>query len=154
MAEKKKEQLEKELAETLVAKAAAEEEAKLAKEAMEEAKKAQIAAEEETKNVKQKNEELFEKAKQAEEDEMKHVKDFFQNSSNEVKSPDFEKIKVKFPTLRGPKAPKDVVIMVNGREWQIQRGVVVEIPMYVYKAYKCSQKAEDDAADFIEENAS
>ena len=63
-------------------------------------------------------------------------------------------ISVRFPALRGKDADKDIVLIVNGKAWQIQRGVEVEIPKYLYEVYLCSELAKDEAAEFIEENTS
>ena len=63
-------------------------------------------------------------------------------------------ISVRFPVLRGKDADKDIVLIVNGKAWQIQRGVEVEIPKYLYEVYLCSELAKDEAAEFIEENTS
>ena len=68
-------------------------------------------------------------------------------------NPELEKIKVKFPTVRGKKN-QDSVVMVNGKEWQIQRGKTVEVPKYVLDAYDNNQMNLEAADKYILENAS
>ena len=137
-------ELEKALEEANAAKEAAEKRAEEAeKKAAAEIAEAR-ASEEETR---QKNEELIKAAKEAEKEEMKKAESFFKKEKEE--GPAFEKVKYKFPTLRGKDADPDIVIVVNGREWQIRRGEYVEIPKYVLDAYLCSEKADREADDFI-----
>ena len=79
----------------------------------------------------------------------KEAEAFLKDDDNDV-----EMISVRFPALRGKDADKDIVLIVNGKAWQIQRGVEVEIPKYLYEVYLCSELAKDEAAEFIEENTS
>lgn len=64
------------------------------------------------------------------------------------KNPNLEKVKVTFPKIRGSKN-NDIVILVNGKAWQIQRGVEVEVPRYVLKVYDLSERNKDDAERYI-----
>ena len=143
MAEKTKNQLEQELAEALAAKEAAEKKA-------EEALEAKEAAEKEASESKRKNEELLKAAEEAEKAADKEAEGFFK-SGNNATGRDAELVKVKIPKLHGKKADKDIVITVNGMSWQIQRGVTVEIPRYVYEVYRCSESQMDEAEGYIEE---
>ena len=148
-------ELEKELEEANAAREAAEKKAEEAKQkAAEEvaaAKASEQKAKETEEEIRQKNEELLKRAEEAEKASMKDAENFFKKEKEE--GPEFEMMKFKFPTLRGKDADPDIVITVNGREWQIRRGVYVEIPRYVLEAYRCSEKAEQEADDFIREAA-
>lgn len=94
---------------------------------------------------------MLKKAEEEEKAAMKDAENFFKKEK-EV-GPEFEKVKFKFPALRGKDADPDIVITVNGKEWQIRRGVFVEIPRYVLETYLCSEKAEREADDYIREVA-
>lgn len=145
-------ELEKELEEANAAREAAEKKAEEAKKEAEEAKASEQKAKETEEEIRQKNEELLKKAEEAEKTAMKEAEGFFKKEKGI--GPEFEKVKFKFPTLRGKDADPDIVIIVNGREWQIRRGIYVEIPRYVLNAYLCSERAEKEADDFIREAAS
>ncbi len=68
----------------------------------------------------------------------------------EVQDPNLEKVRVKFPKMRGT-SEQDIIIMVNGKAWQIKRGVTVEVPKYVLKAYDNNEKNRDEADSYIME---
>ena len=142
MAEKTKNQLEQELAEALAAKEAAEKKA-------EEALKAKETAEKEANNSKLKTEELLKAAREAEKAADKEAEGFFKSGNNAV-GRDAELVRVTIPKQHGKKASKDIVITVNGNDWQITRGVPVEIPRYVSEVYVMSEKERDEAEAFIE----
>lgn len=135
-------ELEQALAEAVAAKEAAEQKAEQALAEKEEAQK-------EAESSKLKTEELLKAAAEAEKASEKEAEAFLKDDDNDV-----EMISVRFPALRGKDADKDIVLIVNGKAWQIQRGVEVEIPKYLYEVYLCSELAKDEAAEFIEENAS
>ncbi len=148
-------ELEKELEEANAAREAAEQKAKeteqKAAEEIAVAKASEQKAKETEEEIRQKNEELLKKAEEEEKAAMKDAENFFKKEK-EV-GPEFEKVKFKFPALRGKDADPDIVITVNGKEWQIRRGVFVEIPRYVLETYLCSEKAEREADDYIREVA-
>lgn len=159
MAEKNREQLQKELEEALAAKEVAEKEAKqalAAKEVAEEEAKQAIAAkkaaEKEASVSKQQTEELLKAAQEAEKAAEKEAEGFFK-SGNDAKGKDAELVEITIPPLRGKKASKDIVITVNGMDWQIERGKAVKIPRYVYEVYRISEKQMREADAFIEEVA-
>lgn len=133
-AEKRAEEVEKKAAEEIAAAKASEQKAKETEE-----------------EIRQKNEELLKKAEEAEKEAMKEAESFFKKEKET--GPAFEKVKYKFPALRGKDADPDIVIIVNGKEWQIRRGIYVEIPKYVLDAYLCSEKAEKEADDYIRDVA-
>lgn len=142
MADKTKDQLQKQLEEALAAKEAAE---KAAKEAV----AAKEAAEKEASASKLKTEELLKAAEEAEKEAEKEAEGFFKSGNNAV-GKDAELIEVVIPPLRGKKANKDIVLTVNGMDWQIERGKTVKIPRYVYEVYRLSEKEMDEAEAFIE----
>ncbi len=45
----------------------------------------------------------------------------------------------------------DIVVIVNGYTWQIQRGMTVMIPRYVYHAIENSERQKSDAAILADE---
>lgn len=141
-------ELEQELKEANEAREAAE---KRAEEAERKASEEISAIKETEEELKKKNEELLKKAEEAEKSAMKEAENFFKKEN--ATGPEHEKVRYKFPELRGKDADPDIVILVNGREWQIRRGVYVEIPKYVLDAYLCSEKAEKESNDFIKEVA-
>ena len=110
---------------------------------------ADLCAKQEAEDSKLKTEELLKAAAEAEKASEKEAEAFLKDDDNDV-----EMISVRFPALRGKDADKDIVLIVNGKAWQIQRGVEVEIPKYLYEVYLCSELAKDEAAEFIEENTS
>lgn len=63
-----------------------------------------------------------------------------------------EKVKYTFPRVRdkGKNEQPDVIISVNGRTLQIKRGIEVEIPRYMLKAYMESEKAVEELLDYKE----
>ena len=146
---KTKEQLEQELADALAARDAAEQKVQQAEIEKAEALKEKEAAKQEAEDSKLKTEELLKAAAEAEKASEKEAEAFLKDDDN-----DAEMISVRFPALRGKDADKDIVLIVNGKAWQIQRGVEVEIPKYLYEVYLCSELAKDEAAEFIEENTS
>lgn len=133
-------ELEQALAEAVAAKEAAEQKAEQALAEKEEAQK-------EAESSKLRTEELLKAAAEAEKASEKEAEAFLKDDLKNV-----EMVNVRIPALRGKDADKDIVLIVNGKAWQIQRGVEVEIPKYLYDVYLCSELAKDEAAEFIEEN--
>ncbi|MFR6561689.1 MAG: hypothetical protein ACLUR5_06640 [Eubacterium ventriosum] len=60
---------------------------------------------------------------------------------------------VHIPYYQRKNADKDIIISVNGRDYQIQRGVEVSVPKFLVEAYYCSEGAKDEADNYIEEVA-
>lgn len=50
----------------------------------------------------------------------------------------------------GDKYKDDIFVAVNGRRWQIKRGVKVMIPRYVYEVIKNSEEQDKATADLME----
>ena len=48
----------------------------------------------------------------------------------------------------------DIYVAVNGRRWQIKRGVPVKIPRYVYEVIKNSAEQDRATADLMERESS
>ena len=48
----------------------------------------------------------------------------------------------------------DILVSVNGRNWQIKRGVEVMIPRYVFKVLMNSQKQDNATYKYMEQKAS
>ena len=63
-----------------------------------------------------------------------------------VKDPWKETVKVNLPRVKGKE--NYVHVGVNGRFFQIQRGVRVEVPMPVFEVLKNSEDMESQAAEF------
>ena len=63
-----------------------------------------------------------------------------------VKDPWKETVKIKLPRVKGKEDCAHVG--VNGRFFQIQRGVSVEVPMPVYEVLQNSEDMESQAAEF------
>lgn len=63
-------------------------------------------------------------------------------------------VKVKLPKLRGAKADQRVFAAVNGKKFMIQRGETVEVPYYIYKVLRNSERQDEIAAEKIEKLAS
>lgn len=55
--------------------------------------------------------------------------------------------------LRGRNANQQIFVSLNGRDYLIQRGVSVEVPIGVYEVVMNSIKAKDEAFDYIEGHA-
>lgn len=68
------------------------------------------------------------------------------------KDPNLELVDFEIPKERQGKNP-DVVISVNGKDWQIKRGYKVKVPLYVKKAYECSLAQSEKAYDYEEEQS-
>lgn len=62
-----------------------------------------------------------------------------------------KKVKIKIPLTRTEK--DDVYVAVNGKSYQIKRGVEVEVPVGVAAAIKCSDEMLAKAMAFEEEAA-
>lgn len=73
------------------------------------------------------------------------------NTKNKV-DPNLEEVEVTFPKIRGTK-DQDIIIIVNGKAWQIQRGKPVKVPRYVLKAYDNSERSRDEADKYVMANA-
>lgn len=144
---KTKEDLEKELADALEAKKAAEKKAEQAEKEKAKALEESEKAKKEAADSKVKTEELLKATEEAEKKAQSEVNKFF-------KDPDEMKmVPARFPTLRGKDADPDIIISVNGKTYQIRRGVDVQVPDFVLEAYKCSELAKDEKEAFIKENA-
>lgn len=63
-----------------------------------------------------------------------------------------EKIPVRLFKDNG-KYKDDVFVAVNGKGWQIQRGVTVEIPRYVAQVLEQSMAQDQEAAELMEQEA-
>ena len=50
----------------------------------------------------------------------------------------------------GDKYKDDIFVAVNGRRWQIKRGVKVKIPRYVYEVIQNSAEQDKETADLME----
>ncbi len=64
-----------------------------------------------------------------------------------VKDPFEEKVKIKLPLIKGQ---GDVHVGVNGRFWQIQRGVSVDVPKPVYEVLQHQEEMELLAQEYEE----
>lgn len=53
----------------------------------------------------------------------------------------------------GDKYKDDIYVAVNGRRWQIKRGVRVKIPRYVYEVIKNSAEQDRATADLMEKES-
>lgn len=67
-----------------------------------------------------------------------------------AKDPFAETVKIKLPLIRGQ---GDVHVGVNGRFWQIQRGVSVDVPKPVYEVLQHQEEMELVAQAYEEELA-
>ena len=54
-------------------------------------------------------------------------------------------VKVKIPRVKGQR--EDVMVGVNGKFWQIKRGVYVEVPMPVYEVLQHQEEMEAEASE-------
>lgn len=66
------------------------------------------------------------------------------NKPNETKE---KMVKIKIPLERG-KANKDVYVSVNDRDWQIKRGITVEVPECVAEVLQHEEEQLLRAAEF------
>ena len=66
----------------------------------------------------------------------------------EAKTPEVKKVKIKLPVLRGQK-DQSVFVGVNDETYQIIRGQEVEVPEYVAEIIKNSERALDEADEYI-----
>lgn len=64
-----------------------------------------------------------------------------------VKDPFAETVKIKLPLIKGQ---GDVHVGVNGRFWQIKRGVAVDVPKPVYEVLQHQEEMELQAKDYEE----
>lgn len=123
-----------------------EEELKKVKEELEAANKRAADAIAEAEEARAEAEEAKAEAKKSAEEAEKNI----DNPKNAENDPNLELVRVKFPKMRGS-SDQDIVIMVNGKAWQIKRGVSVEVPRYVLKAYDNNEKNRDEADSYIME---
>lgn len=61
------------------------------------------------------------------------------NETTKAVAPTEKMVKVKIPLERG-KANKDVYVSVNDRDWQIKRGIEVEVPECVANVLHLSEE--------------
>ena len=74
-----------------------------------------------------------------------------ENTKNKV-DPNLEEVEVTFPKIRGTK-DQEIIIIVNGKAWQIQRGKQVKVPRYGLKVYDNSERSRDEADKYVMANA-
>ena len=68
--------------------------------------------------------------------------------TEEAKTPEIKKVKIKLPVLRGQK-DQSVFVGVNDETYQIVRGQEVEVPEYVAEVLNNSERALDEADAYI-----
>lgn len=68
-------------------------------------------------------------------------------NQKKAKDPFSETVKIKLPLIRGQ---GDVHVGVNGRFWQIQRGVSVDVPKPVYEVLQHQEEMELQAQAYEE----
>ena len=68
-----------------------------------------------------------------------------QGAPDPLPDPMMEKVKIKLH--KDKHNTGDVYVAVNGRRFQIQRGVEVEVPRYVVEALENSMRQDDEALD-------
>lgn len=73
-----------------------------------------------------------------------------ESNKQTVMDPFAETVKIKLPLMRGQ---GDVHVGVNGRFWQIQRGVSVDVPKPVYEVLQHQEEMELVAQAYEEELA-
>lgn len=73
-----------------------------------------------------------------------------ENKQQAVKDPFAETVKIKLPLIKGQ---GDVHVGVNGRFWQIQRGVSVDVPKPVYEVLQHQEEMELLAQEYEEKLA-
>lgn len=73
-----------------------------------------------------------------------------ESNKETVMDPFAETVKIKLPLIRGQ---GDVHVGVNGRFWQIQRGVSVDVPKPVYEVLQHQEEMELVAQAYEEELA-
>lgn len=73
-----------------------------------------------------------------------------EEKKQEAKDPFQETVKIKLPLIKGA---GDVHVGVNGRFWQIKRGVSVDVPLPVYEVLQHQEEMEQQAQAFEEELA-
>lgn len=73
-----------------------------------------------------------------------------ESNKQTVMDPFAETVKIKLPLIRGQ---GDVHVGVNGRFWQIQRGVSVDVPKPVYEVLQHQEEMELVAQAYEEELA-
>lgn len=77
-------------------------------------------------------------------------KELTENKRKAAKDPFAETVKIKLPLIRGQ---GDVHVGVNGRFWQIQRGVSVDVPKPVYEVLQHQEEMELLAQEYEEKLA-
>lgn len=60
-----------------------------------------------------------------------------------------KKVEVRLPKDKG-RYKDDVIVNVNGKAWQIKRGVYVSVPRYVAEVIDSSEKQDERTADLID----
>ena len=66
------------------------------------------------------------------------------SNTPEAKNPFEETVRIKLPIIKGERT--DVMVGVNGKFWQIKRGVYVDIPMPVYEVLQHQEEMELQAS--------
>ena len=56
-----------------------------------------------------------------------------------------ERVRIRIPRIPGQKEQDDYVLSVNGKRFQIQRGVEVKVPRYVAEAIELFEREKDEA---------
>jgi hypothetical protein len=68
------------------------------------------------------------------------------NTTKSTTKPTVKKVKIRLPLTKTDF--EDVWVAVNGRKFQIKRGVTVEVPEFVAKALQYQEEALQDALEF------
>ena len=72
-------------------------------------------------------------------------------AAQKEKNPFEETVRIKLPIIKGERS--DVMVGVNGKFWQIKRGVYVDIPMPVYEVLQHQEEMELQASMLEEQLA-
>jgi hypothetical protein len=56
-----------------------------------------------------------------------------------------DRVTIRLPRIPGQKVQDDYVLSVNGRRFQIQRGVEVNVPRYVAETIELFEREKDEA---------
>lgn len=56
-----------------------------------------------------------------------------------------DRVKIRIPRIPGQKEQDDYVLSVNGKRFQIQRGVEVSVPRYVAETIELFEQEKDEA---------
>lgn len=67
----------------------------------------------------------------------------------ETKTTKSERVKVTIPRIPGQKEQPDVIVGVSGKNYQIQRGKEVEVPVAVAEILKFQEKAEKEYEEYL-----